>query len=268
MLRSRLLTRIAPVGGADVHGFLSRMLKIYTPSGRGAVTCTRRKRRPRRNVHANPPLGPLAQPAARAQERAPNTAGKRSNEQCATGADHGFHLARGEDRHLPPGRGLDEDHDLLHVRLPVRHQRPPQGRAHPLHRGQSRPSGEPRRAVRQGLGRDHEPVFPGQADQAAAADRRAGHREFPRDRVGGGAGPRHRMARPGPRDRPASASPSSPGATRARASPAGGASSSAPRISPPMAGSARSTWPPPGSTRWAAASGSSAIRTGSGPNTC
>ena len=39
-----------------------------------------------------------------------------------------------------------------------------QGRAHPLHRGQPRPPGQPRRAVRQGLGRDHAALLAGAAD--------------------------------------------------------------------------------------------------------
>ena len=46
-------------------------------------------------------------------------------------------------------------HHLLHVRLPLRHPRPSQGRPHPLHRGQPRPPGQPGRALRQGLGRHH-----------------------------------------------------------------------------------------------------------------
>ncbi len=54
-------------------------------------------------------------------------------------------------------------HDLLHVRLPLRHQGASEGRRHPLHRGQPRPSGEPRRALRQGLGRDHAALLAGAA---------------------------------------------------------------------------------------------------------
>ena len=45
-----------------------------------------------------------------------------------------------------------------------------------------------RRAVRQGLGRDHAALLAGAAAQAAAARRRARHRRVPGDRVGRGAG--------------------------------------------------------------------------------
>ena len=57
-----------------------------------------------------------------------------------------------------------EVHDLLHVRVPVRDQGASEGRPDPVHRGQPEPSGEPRRAVRQGLGGDHAAVLAGEAD--------------------------------------------------------------------------------------------------------
>src|SRR5665213_1699375 len=51
---------------------------------------------------------------------------------------------------LPTDRRRSQKHHLLYVRLPLRHHGASQGRWHPLHRGQSRPSGQSRRAVRQG----------------------------------------------------------------------------------------------------------------------
>ena len=105
----------------------------------------------------------------------------------------------------PRGVGRGQDHDLLHVRLPLRHQGAPQGRRDPLHRGQPRPSGQPRRAVRQGLGRHHAAILAGQADQAAEARRPARQRRVPGDRVGRGAGDGDRLARRHPRLRPAPA---------------------------------------------------------------
>ena len=105
----------------------------------------------------------------------------------------------GDHRHLSDDLRHHEDDHLLHVRLPLRHPRPPEGRPHPLHRGQSRPSGEPRRAVRQRLRRHHEPLLPCPPHQAPAAHRRARRRRLPRDRVGGGAGARRQMAGRHPR---------------------------------------------------------------------
>ena len=119
-------------------------------------------------------------------------------------------------RHLADRLGRGQDHDLLHVRLPLRHQSAPEGRPDPLHRGQPRPPGQPRRAVRQGLGRDHAALLAGAPDQAAEAGRRARRRRVPGDRVGRGARHRDRVARPDPRRAIRASSPSSPGATRAR----------------------------------------------------
>ena len=119
---------------------------------------------------------------------------------------------RGEDvvraqtrRHLAAGLGRGQDHDLLHVRLSLRHQGSPHRRPDPLHRGQSRPSGQPRRAVRQGRGRDHAALRARAPDQAAEADRRAGGVRLRGDRVGRGARDGHRVARPHPLYRSAKA---------------------------------------------------------------
>ena len=90
---------------------------------------------------------------------------------------------------------------MLHVRVPLRHQSPSEGRQDPLHRGQPRPSGQPRRALRQRRGRDHAALRPGAPDQAAQAGRRARRRRLCRDRVGRGARPRHRVAAAHPRER-------------------------------------------------------------------
>ena len=59
-------------------------------------------------------------------------------------------VAAGGGRHLAAGLRRGQVHDLLHVRLPLRHQSASEGRRHPLHRGQPRPSGQPRRDLRQG----------------------------------------------------------------------------------------------------------------------
>ena len=112
-------------------------------------------------------------------------------------------LARGRAVHAirPEGRAVHprlrrgaQDH-VLHVRLPVRHRRPYQGRQDPLHRGQPRPSGQSRRAVRQGLGRHHAALCAGAAQRAAEARRPARLRRIPGDLLGRGAGDRHRLAR-------------------------------------------------------------------------
>ena len=155
--------------------------------------------------------------------------------------------------------------DLLHVRLPVRHQRPSQGRQDPLHRGQPRPPGQPRRALRQGLGRDHAALCAGEAVGTAVADRAARFRRIHARSLGRGARYRRPVAGRGPPQR----SPQARLLHRPRPMPVAdrmvGARSSAPPTTPPMAASARSIWPPPASTRSAARSGSSARRTGSTP---
>ena len=83
----------------------------------------------------------------------------------------------------------------------------------PLHPGQPRSSGQPRRAVRQGQRRHHAALQPGAAAQAAAARRRARLGRIPRDRMGRGADDRDRSARPGSARPTRRSSPSSPGAT-------------------------------------------------------
>ncbi len=104
---------------------------------------------------------------------------------------------------------------------------------------------------------------PARLSQAADAGGRARLGRIPRDRLGGGAAHRHRVARARCATAIRRSSPSSPAATRARRSPAGGPRSSARPTTPRMAASARSTWRRPGSTPSAARSGSSASPTGS-----
>ena len=122
-------------------------------------------------------------------------------------------------RSVAPGLGRGQDHHVLHVRVSLRHQSPPDRRQDPLHRGQPRPSGQPRRAVRQGRGRDHAALRAGAPDQAPEAGRRARRRRLCRDRVGRGAGSRDRVAAAHPRERPEKArvlhrARSEPGADR------------------------------------------------------
>jgi hypothetical protein len=134
--------------------------------------------------------------------------------------------------------------DLLHVRLPLRHPGAPQGRQGPLHPGQPAPPGEPRRAVRQGLRRHHAAHFAGAAVEAAAAVGERGSGEFEEiewDEALEMAAARLARGASAPPIR--ASSRSSPAATRARRSPAGGRPSSARRTMPPTAASARSTWP-------------------------
>ena len=80
-------------------------------------------------------------------------------------------------RPMPPPDDADtrrdpQDH-LLHVRVPLRHPRPPARRRGPLHRRQPRPPDQQGRDLRQGLVGHHEAVFAGAADAAAAAQGRA-----------------------------------------------------------------------------------------------
>ena len=120
---------------------------------------------------------------------------------------------------LAPSRAVEassrrspQDH-LLHVRLPLRHQRPHQGRQDPLHRGQPRPSGQQWRSVRQGVGRDHAALCAGAAARAADADRATGLRRIQGNLLGRGAGTGDGLARPGPRNAIRGSSPSSPAGT-------------------------------------------------------
>ena len=133
--------------------------------------------------------------------------------------------------------------------------------------GNPRPPGQPRRAVRQGLGRHHAALLAGAAAQAAAARRRARRRRVPRDRLGRGAGARHGMAGADPRTRdPDEARLLHRPRPVAVADRLLGAAVRHAATTPPMAASARSTWRPPASTRSAARSGSSASPTGSAPS--
>jgi hypothetical protein len=88
-------------------------------------------------------------------------------------------------RHVAQDRRQRHHQHLLHVRLPLRHQGPHKRRPRPLHRGQSQPSGQSRRALRQGQRRHHDAIFAGPADQAADPRRRAGRRRVPRGGMGG-----------------------------------------------------------------------------------
>ena len=88
----------------------------------------------------------------------------------------------------------------------------------PLHRRQPDAPGQPRRDLREGLGRHHAALLAGAAFEAAAARRRARPRRVPRDRMGRGA----RASRPSwlgddPRARSRTSSRSSPAATRSQA---------------------------------------------------
>ena len=111
-------------------------------------------------------------------------------------------LAARDRRHLAQDLRRGQIHDLLHVRLPLRDQSPPEGWRHPLHRGQPRPPRQPRRDLRQGRLRHHAAALAGQAAQAVEARRRARIRRISRDRVGRGDRDRGRMAGPDPRRRP------------------------------------------------------------------
>ena len=102
--------------------------------------------------------------------------------------------------------------DLLYVRLPVRHRRPSQRRQDPLHRRQPRSPGQPRRALCQGLGRDHAALCPGQAAAPLLRTGPRGSGQFRRS-----PGTRRSVSRPigwarSARSDPGS-SPSSPAAT-------------------------------------------------------
>ncbi len=112
-----------------------------------------------------------------------------------------FFAARGH-RHLAQGVGRGQIHDLLHVRLPLRHQSPSEGRRHPLYRGQPRSSGQPRGDLRQGCSGHHAAALAGEIAQAPAAGRRARLRRVPRNRMGRSDRDRGRMAGADPRHRP------------------------------------------------------------------
>ena len=105
------------------------------------------------------------------------------------------------DRILAKGCRRGQIHDLLHVRLPLRHQSASEGRRHPLHRRQPRPPGQSRRDLRQGRLGHHAAAIAGEAQKAAEAGRGARLRRIPRNRMGRGDRDRGRMARSHPRRR-------------------------------------------------------------------
>ena len=70
-------------------------------------------------------------------------------------------------------RRRDQDHHLLHVRLPLRHPGASEGRPRPLHRRQPRSSGQPGRDLRQGRLRHHDAHVAVAAARAAEASRAA-----------------------------------------------------------------------------------------------
>ena len=92
------------------------------------------------------------------------------------------------------GRRRGSPDHLLHVRLPLRHQRSSDGRQDPLHRGQPRPPGQQGGAVRQGLRRHHAALRPGAAVDAASQDGAARFRRVPPDLLGRGARAGDRLA--------------------------------------------------------------------------
>ena len=76
------------------------------------------------------------------------------------------------DPHHPFRRSLapaDQVHDLLHVRMPLRHQGHARRRQAALHSGQSQPPGQSGRDLRQGRGGHHEAVLAGATAPAAPA---------------------------------------------------------------------------------------------------
>ena len=80
--------------------------------------------------------------------------------------------------------GGDQENDLLHVRLPLRHRRASQGWAGAVHPGQPGSPRQSRRAVRKGFGRDAAPGIAGQTDFAAQANRAQGKRRIQADILG------------------------------------------------------------------------------------
>src|SRR5450759_3042696 len=65
-------------------------------------------------------------------------------------------------------RRRGENHDVLHVRVPLRYPRASEGRPRPLHRRQSEASGQSGRDLREGLGRDHAALLAGATFQTLA----------------------------------------------------------------------------------------------------
>ena len=83
--------------------------------------------------------------------------------------------------------------------MPVRHHRPPQGRQDPLPPGNAQPPGEPRRDLREGLGRHRAAGVAREAHDAASAQGSARQRRVRGDLVGRSARDGGRMAVGDPR---------------------------------------------------------------------
>ncbi len=108
---------------------------------------------------------------------------------------------RASHRHLAADRRHGEDHHLLHVRLPLRHQSPHEGRKGPLHRGQPRSPGEQGRTLRQGSAGIMTQYSPARLQKPLMRVGERGYRRVPRDRMGRGAAHRHDVALRDPRHR-------------------------------------------------------------------
>ena len=104
-------------------------------------------------------------------------------------------------RHLAPRLRRDPQDHLLHVRLPLRHRRAPDPRPRQLHRGQPRPSGQSRRALRQGQRRHHAARLARPPARASSPHRAARIGRVRGDHLGRGARPRRLVAPSHPRDR-------------------------------------------------------------------
>ena len=107
------------------------------------------------------------------------------------------HAKSAQGRHGYSRRRYNAPDDLLYVRLPMRHQRSPEGRQGQIHRRQPQPSGEQGRAVRQGQRRDHAALLtcpPARPDETGRAAR---IRPVRRNQLGRGAGAGDRLARLG-----------------------------------------------------------------------
>ena len=105
---------------------------------------------------------------------------------------------------LPGATTRNAEHDLLHVRVPLRHSRARAQRRGPLHRRQSGSPDQQGRDLRQGQLGDHEAVLAGAAHEAAAAQarRRARRGRVRRGELGRGLSDAGGAARAHPRHRP------------------------------------------------------------------
>ncbi len=108
---------------------------------------------------------------------------------------------RARRRHLAQDLGRDQDHHLLHVRLPLRDQSLSQGRHRQIYRRQSRSPRKQGRDLRQGCGRHHAALFARKAVEAADPGGRARFRRIPRNRVGRGTAHRDPVALRNPQHR-------------------------------------------------------------------